>query len=391
MVIGQFYPFIGGAERQCLKLCKILKKRGHKVKVLTVWRPRVLPREEKIEDIPVERVWYPVVKVRNRKIIGFGFLCFIFMAYKVYRVGKECDIIHVHQGLWPAFSALLGGLWCKKPVVCKIGNSGERFDLLQLRRSHIYGSFAVWLMKKKINKFIWTSKAMYKDLIEMKVSLKRLTYIPNGVELTNVEIREDKKDIVNFIYVGSLTPKKNVLLLIKVLKNLPLTYRNRLFLTIVGEGKEEQRLIELIRKGQLQDYVHLQGAVSDIEQFLSNSEVFILPSITEGLSNAALEAMASGLGLILSYTGGNTDLIETDNEVITQLRKDNFVTGANGIYIDHNRPESLAAAMKYMVDKAEQRRAMGRRSREIACERYSMEKVVLQYEQLYRRCIDFSS
>ncbi len=135
MVIGQFDPYIGGAERQCLKLSEALKNRGHEVKVLTVWQLRDLPRNERIKGVPVERVWYPMLRLFGRKLVGFGFLSWLTLAWRVYRNLRLYDIVHVHQGLWPAFSATLAATWAAKPVVCKIANSGERFDLLTLKKS----------------------------------------------------------------------------------------------------------------------------------------------------------------------------------------------------------------------------------------------------------------
>jgi len=80
-----------------------------------------------VEGIGVERVWYPVFYLGRRRI-GFGFLAPVFLWWRGYCVARDCDVIHAHQCLWPVLSATIAARMRRKPVVCKIGNSGERFD-----------------------------------------------------------------------------------------------------------------------------------------------------------------------------------------------------------------------------------------------------------------------
>ena len=392
MVIGQFDPFTGGAERQCMKLSKALKKRGHEVKVVTVWQLRDLPRNERIQDIPVERVWYPMLRFWGIKLVGFGFLAWLTLSWVVYRNLKRFDVVHVHQGLWPGFSATLAANWAAKPIICKIGNSGERFDLLTFKKKHWYGSFGVWLMKKWVDRFVWTSRAVFDDLAIMNIEPQKLVYIPNGVEpsqRTRDKADRDKDKIV-FVYSGSLTPKKNLSLLIEAIGNLPDLYRAKLELKILGDGPQKELLWKLIKKYGLERVVNMEGKIQDVEAHLHNSDVFVLPSITEGLSNAALEAMSCGLPPILSLAGGNADLIEIEEQIVSaKLRNGSIVLGVNGIFIKSDCRQSLIEAIKYMVDHPSERVEMGHQSQKIIEAKYLLENVVTRYEILYSQCGSF--
>ena len=387
MVIGQFDPFTGGTERQCLKLSQALLNRGHEVKVVTVWQLRDLPKSERIKGIPVERVWYPMLRLWGRKVVGFGFLSWLTLAWSVYRNLKLYDIVHVHQGLWPAFSATLGATWAAKPIVCKIANSGERFDLLRLKRKHLYGTLAVDLMKKRVDRFVWTSRAVLDDLVAMSITPEKLVYIPNGVELPRLTRNTADHDKTIFIYLGSLTAKKNPSLLIDAIGNLPDSYREKLQLRMLGDGPQKPSLVALIKKYGLEPVIHLEGQIDDVEAHLCNSDVFVLPSLTEGLSNAALEAMSCSLPPILSLTGGNADLIETEESKPSVVSKNrSVVLGINGILVRLNCRQSLVEAIKYMIDHPLERVEMGNRARRMIQERYLLENVVLQYNSLYDQC-----
>ena len=381
MVIGQFHPIVGGAERQCLKLSKALKAHGHSIKVLTVRNPRNTQKHEMIDGVEVERVWYPVIRAFGYRI-GLGYLAPFFMWWRVYRIAQGYDVVHVHQCLWPAFAATLAAPLRNKPIVCKIGNSGERFEVL--RRTHIYGQLAAWNVKRTITKFVWTSRAVYDDLVRNHVSEEKLVYIPNGVDPSNYNRRlspigrgeglsaqaGEGNSLVRFIFTGTFTFKKNLILLLDAVNALPLSYRDKMKLILLGDGPDRAALTDAVKQYNLTDIVDIQGPVDDVGEYLKKSDVFVLPSSTEGLSNSALEAMAYGLPVILSNRGGNSDLVN-----------------GNGILIDPENSKTLCDAMQYMVDHLRERLEMGGRSRVIIDEHYAMEKIVRPYEELYGNCV----
>lgn len=388
MVIGQFYPVIGGAERQCLKLSQALKVRGHEVKVLTVWNPRDVRQNETVEGVPVERVWYPVLNVFGYRV-GLGFLAPIFMFWRIFRVAHAYDVIHVHQCLWPAFSATLAACQRGRPIVCKIGNSGERFDLNVLRRTHIYGKVAAHFVKKYIARFVWTSKAVLDDLRAEGVAEDKLVYIPNGVELSphpNPLLRGEGQGEgdarVQFIFTGTFTLKKNLLSLVEAVRIMSSQYREKMKLILLGDGSDRVVLTETVKQYNLNSAVEIRGPVDDVGSYLGQSDVFVLPSSTEGLSNSALEAMTYGLPVILSNRGGNSDLVALT--LPSPIGRGVGVRGDTGILIDPDHVESLRDAIQYMIEHSAERQKMGERSRRIVEERYAMDKVVQQHEELYR-------
>lgn len=367
MVIGQCTPIIGGAERQCLALSQALVARGHAVSMLTVWNPRSVPAVETIGGVRIERVWYPIVRV-GRYRIGFGILAPVFFFAHLVVRARPYDVIHAHQALWPAAVAVLVARMVGRPVVCKIGNSGIRFDLAVLRHSHVAGRFAARAFRRWISAVVWTSSAVRDDCVREGFPPSVLVGIPNGVVLPEQLPRMPRRGQLHLVFVGTLTPKKNLLFLLQGMAAIPAP--SRPLLTIVGDGPERAALETVRVDLGLSAMVTFAGAVADPLPLLRAADVFVLPSLTEGLSNAALEAMAVGLPLIVSRAGGNIDLID-----------------GNGFFIDPKDAGSLARAILRLTDAPDACRRMGERSRAIVDERYGMENVVAAYEHLYARCL----
>src|SRR3989338_1203341 len=370
MVIGQFHPVIGGAEQQCRKLAKALMDRGHTVSVVTT-RVRGCPRRAIVDGIPIERVWYPV-----------GFLAPLFMCVRIFFRARRADVIHVHQALWPLVSAVVVGVLQNKPVICKIGNSGELFDLRVLRRRHVCGRLAVWFVKRHVTRFVWISRAVLVDVEQERIAGGALTFIPNGVELPTLQRKHgDLTSKTRFIFTGTLTRKKNLCALLDAVACLTDAYRERMHLLLLGDGEERARLMKQIVALHLEQVVAIAGPVDDVSSALLESDVFVLPSATEGLSNSALEAMAHGLPVILSDRGGNPDLVPHGKTEGT------LIVGHTGILIDHERTQSLCDALVYLMDRLDIREQMGDHATRLIREAYAMDRVADQYERLYRALV----
>ncbi|HOW43046.1 MAG TPA: glycosyltransferase family 4 protein [Candidatus Omnitrophota bacterium] len=382
MVIGQFAPIVGGAERQCLKLSKELLKRGHEVRVYTACNYPARPGWDTVEGVEVFRVGYPVVVVKDKKIAGLGGLCRYGMAYELVRASASFELMHVHQGLWPVFSAAVAKKIARKPVVCKIANSGVRFDLAMLKKDGLAGFIGERLVKRQVDVFVATSAAVKTDLRSAGVLEDKIASIPNGVEIGE-KIAHHPAEKTVFVFVGSLTAKKNAAAMIESARQLQRAWAGSFEMLLVGAGPERMRLEQQARAAGVGGSVRFCGATGAVSRFLSGAHVFVLPSLTEGLSNAALEAMAAGLPLILSDQGGNPDLIDKGEPFSPGVLK-----GSNGFLCDIHSPRALSGAMEYCLRHPVETIAMGLYSRHLAESRYSMGRTAELYEMLYGRLLE---
>jgi glycosyltransferase involved in cell wall biosynthesis len=137
---------------------------------------------------------------------------------------------------------------------------------------------------------------------------------------------------------------------------------------IVGNGALFEALKARVAALGLNDIVWLPGAREDIPSCLRAMDVFVLPSLNEGISNTILEAMASGLPVIAARVGGNPELVEP----------------GSGLLYDHADPHALSGALVNYDETAGLARREGAAARARVVEQCSLDSMVSQYLQLYR-------
>ncbi len=166
--------------------------------------------------------------------------------------------------------------------------------------------------------------------------------------------------------VGQLRPEKNHRELLSALWLL----RRRGYsptLVIVGDGPEGARLRQLARTLGLEDSVRFVGQQADVRPWLAVMDVFVLSSVTETFSNAALEAMASALPVVISRVGGAPEMI---------------THGQDGLLYPSGDAEALAELLAGLIDDEEMRRRLGRNARRSVLTRFSLERMASEFQEL---------
>ena len=138
-------------------------------------------------------------------------------------------------------------------------------------------------------------------------------------------------------------------------------------LTIVGDGPEKTELRKTTEKYNMESYVIFTGDVEDVEKYLSESDIFILPSIYEGLPLSILEAMASGLPVIASNVGGIPDIVKE-----------------NGILVSVNDVNGLIKAAQKLIDSPILRQEMSSCSLALV-KQFDISIIAEQYSKLYEK------
>ena len=120
------------------------------------------------------------------------------------------------------------------------------------------------------------------------------------------------------------------------------------------------------------DYAWLPGARDDVPELMRAMDVFVLPSLAEGISNTILEAMACGLPVIATQVGGNAELVLPE---------------VTGMLVPAAQPKPMAEAMWHYVNDEELRLRHGRAARERVEREFSMEAMVQRYVEVYERLL----
>jgi len=370
MLISGFYPLVGGAERQCLKLSKALREKGFDTHVVTQRLCSELPRYDFVESVPVTRlpVWRPV----ELNLVQW----LIYLAAHRHKY----DILHMHVVGFHVAAGILCKWWWGKKVVIKIANSGERFDLRLANRNHRWT--LRYLIQKGVHSadaVIGISRTIQAELLERNIDASKIISIPNGVELVssnNSVLRRKRRrelglpeDICIVLRVGSFLPKKGISTLLSAWSEIVDRYPQALLLSVGGT----ELPVDLKRQIQvLGDRVKIVfSQPNGVLQYLQAADILVLPSLAEGLSNALLEAQACGLPCVATRVGGNGDIIED---------------GHNGLLVEPNNVSELVVALESLMSSDELRIRMGKRSTELIV-KFDINNIAKQYEKLYRELI----
>jgi glycosyltransferase involved in cell wall biosynthesis len=166
-------------------------------------------------------------------------------------------------------------------------------------------------------------------LIDLGIREEKISVIYNGVNKQSLAIGSERR----IVFIGSLVKQKGVDILLHAFKEIKKTHTD-VRLIIVGDGPEREDLKLLSKQLRLKE-VEFRGYVDDLEPFFTANTVFVLPSIKEGFGITILEAMARGVPVAASKTGGIPELI---------------VDGENGLFFTKDNPSSLTDAVRRIFD-----------------------------------------
>ena len=214
------------------------------------------------------------------------------------------------------------------------------------------------------------------------VGASRVSRICNGVDERKFSpstragaFKSSQDDRLVVGTVGRLDEVKGQRILVEsvaaLLRDAPYR-RPGLRVVICGDGPARGSIEHCIAFHGLQDVVELLGERADVPDVLRSLDVFVLPSLAEGISNTILEAMACGLPVVATDVGGNSELV---------------VEHESGYLVPAADPQALGAAIARYLDDAELRRRHGRRAREEVERQFSLSGMVRRYADLYRAAL----
>jgi len=173
--------------------------------------------------------------------------------------------------------------------------------------------------------------------------------------------------------IGRMQEVKDQLTLTRAFIHLLQTrpaWRERVCLVMVGDGPLRAEADALLREAGCADLTWLPGTRGDTPALLNAFDLFVLPSLAEGISNTILEAMATGLPVVATAVGGNPELV---------------TSGATGALVPRADPVALAAALAGYVDDPALLASHGHAARQRACDELSLARMIEQYDQVYTR------
>jgi len=352
---------VGGITSYCLTLANGMKKKGHNVFIASGGGELL----SNFKDAGVSCVSVPL---KTKKEISFNILFSFFRLSKIIRDNK-IDILHSNSRTTQVLGCLLQRSTGVKHIFTCHGFFKRRF----LRRV-----FPCWG-----DKIIAISQQVREHLEDdFGVPSKDIVVINNGIDIErfSAEAIKPKAEIRNRLGLGAgpvvgiiarLSDVKGHKYLIEAM-SLVLTQSPQAQLLIIGEGKMQEELFELVNKLGINKSVVFIAKSQDTRDILSVIDVFVMPSLQEGLGLALMEAMASGLAVVGSNVGGIRTLIES---------------GSRGLLVEPADAKSLAAAISKLLNDKPLRENLGSQARKFIQNNFSQTKMVLETEKEYLGCL----
>ncbi len=348
-------PSVGGVERQSQRLAHALVERGHAVEVVTAEHP----------DAPVHELDHGVEITRVSAGIGSRWRRMATyvssVAAHVIRRRDQIDLVHIQQALYPAAAITPLARALGNPVVVRNSGSGTH-GAVQLM-SRLPGGRAALAVIGRLATTVSLSDEMTREMRD--AGFQRVVQIPNGVEPPRVVDRAAARDALGIpararvvLVVGRLDREKGTRLLARA---WPLVAAPDALLVVAGDGPERELLTTFAN-------VRLPGFVADLAPYYAAADLFVLPSESEGISNALLEAMAAGLPVIATKVGGNAAVISDPSF---------------GVLTPANDASSLAREISALLGDNDRALLLGRSAKQHVAEFWSFQAMVDAYERLY--------
>ena len=206
----------------------------------------------------------------------------------------------------------------------------------------------------------------------MGVSSKKIAQIPNGVSLPlNSKKPYEVDQEINLVFIGRLIKRKRVDLLIEVFADIYLNKDINLF--IAGTGPEEELLRDIAESAEIQNQATFMGEIKsqEVSKLLESTHIFILPSESEGMSNALLEAMSYSNVVIARNIEANQEIISDE---------------MNGFLFENK--DDLKDILLKLINSESLLNKVSVRGYQTIEESFSFEKVSKQYIDLYKEILN---
>jgi glycosyltransferase involved in cell wall biosynthesis len=377
LVTSSYLPIVGGSEIEAQRVSRALIGRGHRVQILCPGGPPMPALSRWTDDcgIPV-RSFGGSVPARIR-----GHIFALRVAWTLLADLRRYDLIYF---LMPGLQVALGTLAARllrKPFMMKFSGSNEIRRLKNSRAGRVQLRFLdLWA-----GAIMVLNPGMMVEAAECGLRASKLLWMPNPVDLEEFcplapEVRSalrarlripEESEVV--LFVGRLAPEKELASLLRGFARVA-ALRPRTMLVLVGDGpcREETQTIA----GKLADEgrVRFTGAVpsSAVHEWVQIADVFALVSSLEGLPVSLIEAMATGLPVVVSDIPANRQLVDS---------------GVEGIVVETRNEDAIGRALGAILDNPETRRHMGEAARSRIGDRFSTARVTVLYETLFARLL----
>jgi glycosyltransferase involved in cell wall biosynthesis len=372
----RFFPIVGGTELQAFRMAGKLAEAG-RVSFMVVTRRHDLsrPESEEVAGLSIYRI--PPAGLGKRAEFSFALSSIIFL----WRKRKDFQILHFLLVSFPNSLVALAMKLLGKRVLVKIAGAGV------LSRGNPSVRLIRNFILRRMDGFLATTDEIAREFQGAGFDPRRIHRIPNGVDTGHfsplagpekknqhraLNLPEEGKII---LYAGRISAEKGPHLLLEAWLRLAGGFPD-LFLVIIGSGQfqgqnVEPRMDQLLSEPAarvFRERVFRRGEIPDLAPYLKAADLFALPSVQEGLSNALLEAMAAGLPVVATRLPGTVEALG----------------GSEGaVLVAPGEVQELTRGLEEMLSVPGRWPEAGGENRKRAVEKFSLAEVARKYSELY--------
>ena len=348
---------VGGISSYLFTLAGGLKQEGHNVYLASSGGELV----EKFSARGIEHICVPLStkkEVSPKIILSF---------FKLQKQAKRLNIDLVHSN--SRTTQVLGNLLSRALAIPHIFTCHGFFKPKLSRKLFPCWGEAVIAISGEVKEHL---------IADFKLGEKKISVINNGIDTKNFgdfsardKVRKEL-GINNSLLVGiiaRLSDVKGHIYLIRAMQQVVKTNPSAKLL-IIGEGKVKGALIKEVDRLGIKDNVLFIPEARGTQNVLAAMDIFVMPSLQEGLGLALMEAMAQGLAVIGSAVGGIKTLIQDE---------------VNGLLVEAANAEELAKAIIELLGDPDKRRNLGTHARKFIIDNFSKDKMVDSTERLYKQ------
>lgn len=362
LVLDEFPKALGGAEVIALRLAALLPQYGFRASILTF---SVYPNLAELKSPPCPIYLLPITRTYD--------LTALRAARELARFIKQQNIQIVNTFF--ESSDIWAGLVTRAATSAKLIWSRRDMGILRSPKHNL----AYRLMASAPHAVFAVSNQVGRHCIEVDhIDPARVHTIYNGLDLSNWDtntrpLKAPGESLITT--VGHIRPVKGHDIFIKAAAAVLLRFPNVTF-SIAGDVLEQDYFAELqalILDLGLSNNFRFEGPVSNLRQHLAKADIFVLPSRSEGFSNAIIEAMAASLPAVVTNVGGNAEAVQD---------------GINGFVVPSEDPSALSAAILQLLSDPPLAQAMGSAGRTLANDKFTTRTMLSETAAAYRRVLE---
>src|SRR3989344_3129301 len=388
-----YEPLVGGAELAIRYITDRIF--DYEFDLITVRFDRAHPKQEKIGNVNVYRV-------------GFGSRLgrLLYPAFAL-RLAKKLHSKQNYQITWAimaAYASAAALMFQRRFPTVKFLLTLQEGDTIEHIHSRVKGFKKVWQQSFKKADYIQVISKFLAQWAVKEGATCPVEVVPNGGDLEKFKIQNSNVKIANqnskftIITASRLVHKNGIDILIHAVSKLQ---TSNFQLQILGAGPEEARLKKLAADLKIADRIEFLGNISqeELPKYLSESDIFVRPSRSEGLGTAFLEAMAAGLPIIGTPVGGIPDFLHPHLTSPLKGEKNAEKSGIiplprgegepNGLFCKAYDPADLAEKIKILMQDSDLRKKLGQNGKRLVEEQYSWDIVDGKMKGIFSKILYF--